>query len=279
MLCRFLMARDNDLAAAAKMCRESFAFRKLHVPRALNECGSFTVESDAPLDGAALEGRWSWRCFESPADASSLRARLALMHAPDKLMPTITAADGSPVFISRFGALDVDGIATESLADPLVMRIVAHLEDCLQTCRSRGRAQHRIVRARAVLDLAGLRVFAAIRRLRLLKQIFSIGQAIYPEGIHSVTIINAPRAFATFWSVFSLILDDAMRAKILIVGTDYAAALKDHANIVVTAQLPKSMGGQAENDMLPLTLPVEKGVGQTLRDANEPPFLVEAFEP
>ena len=72
------------------------------------------------------------------------------------------AADGSPVLYWALGELDVAGVAREDLADCLLMRQVAHLEDALQASRAISRAATRLVRCRRIIDLRGLRVLALL---------------------------------------------------------------------------------------------------------------------
>ena len=55
-------------------------------------------------------------------------------------LPDAAAADGSPVLYWALGELDVGGVAREDLADCLLMRQVAHLEDALQASRAISRA-------------------------------------------------------------------------------------------------------------------------------------------
>ena len=77
-------------------------------------------------------------------------------------LPDAAAADGSPVLYWALGELDVGGVAREDLADCLLMRQVAHLEDALQASRAISRAEKRLVRCRLVIDLRGLRVLALL---------------------------------------------------------------------------------------------------------------------
>ena len=77
-------------------------------------------------------------------------------------LPDAAAADGSPVLYWALGELDVAGVAREDLADCLLMRQVAHLEDALQASRAISRAEKRLVRCRLIIDLRGLRVLALL---------------------------------------------------------------------------------------------------------------------
>ena len=98
------------------------------------------------------------------------------------------AADGSPVLYWALGELDVGGVAREDLADCLLMRQVAHLEDALQASRAVSRAEKRLVRCRLIIDLRGLRVLALLRRMGVVKRITAVGKTYFPEVTASATI-------------------------------------------------------------------------------------------
>ena len=98
------------------------------------------------------------------------------------------AADGSPVLYWALGELDVAGVAREDLADCLLMRQVAHLEDALQASRAISRAEKRLVRCRLIIDLRGLRVLALLRRLGVVKRITAVGKTYFPEVTASATV-------------------------------------------------------------------------------------------
>ncbi len=151
-LLRFLRAREHDVAEAAKMWRAAHAWREHHVRTALAECGAD--------DASSTEG-WRWRQHADAGAAPTPRGRLALAHGMG-LRLDAAAADGSPVLYWALGELDVAGVAREDLADCLLMRQVAHLEDALQASRAISRAEKRLVRCRLIIDLPGLRVLAFV---------------------------------------------------------------------------------------------------------------------
>ena len=151
-LLRFLRAREHDVAAAASMWRAAHAWREHHVRTALAECGA---------DDATSTAGWRWRQHADAGAAPTPRGRLALAHGMG-LRLDAAAADGSPVLYWALGELDVAGVAREDLADCLLMRQVAHLEDALQASRAISRAEKRLVRCRLIIDLRGLRVLALL---------------------------------------------------------------------------------------------------------------------
>ena len=66
-----------------------------------------------------------------------------------------------------------------------------------------------------------------------------------------------------------------MRAKVRIVGADFAEALRTHAMIDDLASLPKSLGGDADDRGAPL--PVPRGAGAAA-DPDDP-FLLGGAPP
>ena len=250
-LLRFLRAREHDVAEAAKMWRAAHAWREHHVRTALAECGAD--------DASSTEG-WRWRQHADAGAAPTPRGRLALAHGMG-LRLDAAAADGSPVLYWALGELDVGGVAREDLADCLLMRQVAHLEDALQASRAVSRAEKRLVRCRLVIDLRGLRVLALLRRLGVVKRITAIGKTYFPEVTASATLINAPAGVETLWRGVSVFLNAAMRAKVRIVGRDYREALTDHAKIDDYDLLPARLGGKAPDPPLPRPVPTGAGAG------------------
>ena len=129
-LLRFLRAREHDVAEAAKMWRAAHAWREHHVRTALAECGAD--------DASSTEG-WRWR---QHADAGAAHAaRQARPRARQGLrLPDAAAADRAPCCTgprrARRGRRRARG-----LADCLLMRRVAHLEDALRASRAVSRAE------------------------------------------------------------------------------------------------------------------------------------------
>ena len=243
-LLRFLRAREGKVGDAAAMWRDTHAWRRLHIPAALAEIGAFG-DARAPLD--AQRSDWTWAMFRDPTQCASARAALALKHGHAIRAPTL-ARDGSPVLVWRIGQLDLAGCARERLLDALCLRQVAHMEDGLQASRAISRAERRLVRCRVVVDLRDIRVLKTFAYVNSgLKPTMRIGKAYFPEVTASVTIVNAPFGFEGLWKVVSFFLNDRIRAKVCIVGSDYADALRDHAMIDDMATMPKSLGGAADD--------------------------------
>ena len=116
------------------------------------------------------------------------------------------------------------------------------------------------MRARIIIDLKGLRLLGVFSHFALVKTMIGLAKAYFPELSQSVTIINAPFGFETLWSLISRLLNDRMRSKVCIVGSDYAATLKSHAGLDI-ALLPVSLGGTVPDaDSLAPCLPVPRNL-------------------
>jgi len=171
------------------------------------------------------------------------------------------------VLLWRIGSFDLAGVAREGLEDALTMRQVAHLEDALQAARALSCARKRLIRCRIVLDLAGISLFSTLSRVSVIKGISAVGKSYFPEVTASVTLVNAPFGFETLWKAVSLFLNERMRAKVKIVGGDFADALRTHAMIADLRALPKSLGGDADDWGVPT--PVPRGAGRAV-DPDQP---------
>ena len=165
MLLRFLLARECDPQKAAAMWRATHAWRRLHVPRALAELGSFENPDHGPLDGAPRRGEWTWR-RSAVADVKTVRGRIAQNAGTSSIHRDVLADDGGLVTVSRTGRLDMAGLAREHALDPVLMFQASMLEDVLQTVRAASQREKRLVRAHTIFDLDGLSVIATLRYVR-----------------------------------------------------------------------------------------------------------------
>lgn len=261
MLLRFLRARDNDVDEAALMFREALAWREERIPRALGDIGS-----------AGESGEW--KPHAKPEDSRTMRGQLALRHGHSRKLK-IVADDGAPILVWRLGKFDLSGVVREAVGDAMAMAQIAHLEDALQTCRALSIKLRKLIRARVIIDLAGLRISSAVANFSVLKRMLSLSKMYFPEVTASVTIINAPFGFQTLWTLVSLILNEHMKSKIKICGSgNHASVFRTHAHVVNVDDLPKAIGGKASNDVLAPCLPIPKGTGAEKRLKEEEPFVV-----
>ena len=277
MLLRFLFARECDPQKAAAMWRATHAWRRLHVPRALAELGSFENPDHKPLDDAPRRGEWTWR-RSAVADVKTVRGRIAQNAGTSSIHRDVLADDGGVTTVSRTGRLDMAGLAREHALDPVLMFQASMLEDVLQTVRAASQREKRLVRAHAIFDLDGLSVIATLRHVRKFgPPAAAVAQRYFPEVNASTTVINSPRGVETLWGIVSLWLDQAMRDKVSFRGRHFAKALRDHARLDADAvkRLPAALGGEASNDLLMPCPPFSKHDRADLDACGEPAFVHE----
>ena len=277
MLLRFLLARECDPQKAAAMWRATHAWRRLHVPRALAELGSFENPDHKPLDDAPRRGEWTWR-RSAVAEVKTVRGRIAQNAGTSSIHRDVLADDGGVTTVSRTGRLDMAGLAREHALDPVLMFQASMLEDVLQTVRAASQREKRLVRAHTIFDLDGLSVIATLRYVRKFgPPAAAVAQRYFPEVNSSTTVINSPRGVETLWGIVSLWLDQAMRDKVSFRGRHFAKALRDHARLDADAvsRLPKLLGGEASNDLLMPCPPFSKHDRADLAACGEPVFVHE----
>ena len=194
MLLRFLLARECDPQKAAAMWRATHAWRRLHVPRALAELGSFENPDHKPLDDAPRRGEWTWR-RSAVADVKTVRGRIAQNAGTSSIHRDVLADDGGVTTVSRTGRLDMAGLAREHALDPVLMFQASMLEDVLQTVRAASQREKRLVRAHTIFDLDGLSVIATLRHVRKFgPPAAAVAQRYFPEVNSSTTVINCRAA-------------------------------------------------------------------------------------
>ena len=277
MLLRFLRAREGDVEKTILMWRATIEWRSLRIPRGLAECGTFQSEEEETVSSLSSEDkktfRWRWRMHPSPTSAPSVRATLGLKHAHSRRIEGAFASDGGPLCVWRIGQFDLAGVVREKIEDAVAMHQVMHLEDALECAREVSLREKRLVRARVIVDLDGIALATAIKNIGLVKRLMGLSKAFFPEVTASVTFINAPWGFQSLWKMVSLLLNDLMRAKVLIVAKDYKDALKKHTLVDDLAILPALFGGKQPDSVLPPTLPVPHGAGKALKNDPSPSFL------
>lgn len=238
-LLRFYNARDQDVEAAAAMHAETVAWRaeySIHdIMSAFGDAGEYTKDGARATDVAS----WNWR-----RNPSSPEAREAIRFAFFGRLRA-TGSDGAPILVWRAGVADYAGFVREGLVDLLTKAWVVHIEDALQAARAASLQSGRLVRARLVVDARGFGL-SSLRYLPILRQIISLGKANFPEVTASITVIRAPSAIATLYRLVKPLLTPLMQAKICILGNDFQAGLKEHAELDLH-MLPPSLGGSRDD--------------------------------
>jgi len=115
----------------------------------------------------------------------------------------------------------------------LVTRIKA------QTSAAKG---HTVYKHNVIFDIAGLSgsIFSSRIRAVVKAMILEVTEC-YPEALHKMFLINAPRAFRFIWAVISPWVQPSTRAKIHILGD--AKDLQKQEGLSL-AEIPQQLGGQ-----------------------------------
>lgn len=157
--------------------------------------------------------------------------------------------NGCPVFISKPGALNVQGIECLTTI-PGIIRYhwYAQMHDFNNRLWERRRANKEFNRFESVsvLDLGGLRASNVNRRaLNIIQVQIKIDSLCFPETMNRMLIVNAPGFFAFTWKIIRGYIDARTAAKVEIISNKekMEKRLKELCN---PHELPSDYGGTAE---------------------------------
>jgi len=88
--------------------------------------------------------------------------------------------------------------------------------------------------------------FSTMRHLGAIRPLVGFGPEFFPEGAYKVLVVNAPRVFASAWSLIAPLLPKRSRDKVSILSAkDSPAALLE---CIDASQLPRFLGGEQVPD-------------------------------
>lgn len=155
---------------------------------------------------------------------------------------------GRPMYIDRFGQLDMPGLLREVSETDIIEHFVRETE-AVQTFFLPCCTLHadRVVETTLnVMDLKGFSFASATNSIvrRVGKELMQIPQDHYPETMGALYVFNPPKVFSIVWSIAQPMLNERTRAKIKFVNsiTRDNPLLKD----VAPENLPKWLGGTCE---------------------------------
>ena len=162
--------------------------------------------------------------------------------------------EGHPVYIEVLGKLNVKKLQQVTTIERILQNHVVEYEKLLRVrfpaCTKAaapvdggGGKAVVIDSSITILDLHGVGLMQFAQVLGFIKQISSIAQNYYPEGLLKMFIINSPFLFSTCWSAIKPLLDEHTLSKITLVGSKYEDLLLD---VIDPGNLPKQFGGQCE---------------------------------
>jgi hypothetical protein len=158
--------------------------------------------------------------------------------------------DGCPVFYSKPGILNIDGIECITTLDGILKfhwHVMQHdYKERLLQFKKENPSFTRF-ECVSVLDLTGLAVSALnSRTLDIIKKQAFIDSLCFPETMNKMLVVNAPRFFSASWAIIKGFVDARTAGKIEILSSA-SAAEKKLKEIIDIDQLPKDYGGTAES--------------------------------
>jgi len=157
---------------------------------------------------------------------------------------------GCPVFYSKPGALNIDGVECITTLDGILKyhwHVMQHdYKERLLNFKKENPSFSRF-ECVSVLDLSGLAVTALNgRTMDIIKKQAFIDSLCFPETMNKMLVVNAPRFFSASWSIIKGFVDVRTAGKIEVLSSS-SAAEKKLKEIIDVDQLPKDYGGTAES--------------------------------
>lgn len=221
-LCRYLRARKFVLDDVIKMVEEATAVRK---------------------DAKAMN------FYPEPVDALGCDA--ALFYAQYPQLYCGYTKTGVPVFISKPGILNVDGMEAITTLDGILKfhwYIMMHdFAKRLRSQKAKDPDKFKRFECLCILDLNNLTTSQLSRRaLAVVKEQSAIDSVCFPETMAKMVLLNAPTFFAATWRLIKGWLDPRTQAKIEVISSK-AAGEKRLLELVDADQLPSDYGGTAQD--------------------------------
>lgn len=159
--------------------------------------------------------------------------------------------NGVPVFISKPGILNVNGISSITQFSGILKY---HWYAMMHDFKNRLQAQKKAnpdtftrFECITILDLDGLSVSAITQMaLRIVKEQSHIDSLCFPETLSRMVIVNAPRVFSATWNMIKGWLDPRTISKIDLIS-NRSAWEKRLKELIDEDQLPVDYGGKAED--------------------------------
>jgi hypothetical protein len=260
-LCRHLIARKWDVAAALDMIKTAAKWRK--------ETG---IDSEAVFPNPCIYVR-GYGGEAGMRDLVRIRAcgervegaNPALEDAVLQLRQVASEAfhstdrKGRPVFISRPGICRVDEMLARSRSvtppgeDPGQMMLMQHIrcnevgativsycnEKVVPKIEKSGGSPHTAITA--IFDCEGLSM-GHLKLLELMKLQSELDKQVAAEGLYACFVVNAGAAVRAAWAIMSLWIDERTKSKVhfLAPGEPTKAALLEH---IAPENLPTFLGG------------------------------------
>ena len=157
---------------------------------------------------------------------------------------------GCPVFYSKPGILNIDGIECITTLDGILKfhwHVMQHDYKMRLLQFKKENPSFSRFECVSILDLNGLAMSNLnSRTLDIIKKQAFIDSLCFPETMNKMIIINAPRFFSATWSIIKGFVDQRTAAKVELFSST-SAAEKKLKEIIDISELPSDYGGTAES--------------------------------
>jgi len=165
------------------------------------------------------------------------------------------AKNGCPVFYNKPGVLNVDGLECITTLDGIIKfhwHIMQH--DYVKRLLDYKEKNPAFVRFECItiLDLEHLTTAQlSSRALSIVKQQTAIDSLCFPETMHKMIIVNAPRFFSVTWKLIRGWIDARTASKVEMYSSK--SAMEERLlELIEEDQLPADYGGKAEDTRITL---------------------------
>lgn len=141
---------------------------------------------------------------------------------------------GRPVYIERFGILDVPALFAITTEERMIRHYVQEYELLMKlkfpACSAlKG---ERVVQGLTIFDMTNGSISTANKQTYALCKLASqVGSDYYPEIMGNLFVVNAPMLFSGIWAVVKGFLDEKTRGKIKIIGGTFLPTLEQFLSI------------------------------------------------
>ena len=148
---------------------------------------------------------------------------------------------GQPLSIERLGHSNPSVLTQVVSLKQLMEYHHYHMENKGHLFSTLSQSSDTVIRACKIMDLEGLgKQHLTTRGYHYFRAIVSASQDNYPETMGTLFIINAPWIFPIAWKSVSSMLNEAVREKIHILGSDYKQRLQEYID---PKHIPVEFGG------------------------------------
>mmetsp|Transcript_36312 Transcript_36312/g.71442 ORF Transcript_36312/g.71442 Transcript_36312/m.71442 type:complete len:530 (+) Transcript_36312:254-1843(+) len=179
------------------------------------------------------------------------------------------ARNGCPVFFSRPGAINIDGVECLTSMERLLhlhWNVMMHDFSARLHEKKDQDPDFKRFECISILDLAGLTPTKINRKvLSIIQDQSRIDSLCFPETMNKMVIVNAPGYFTASWSIIKGFLDPRTRNKIEIISSRKTWE-KRLIELIEPSLLPSDYGGTATSTT---ELLLKQGTGDCLRRFNE----------